>query len=790
MNLAASRQTDASAKEIDMRLQPRLFLGFSLVFFLTAVLGFTALRTYGTFMDEIAALQQETVPALLKDLETSDALGVLFRELDEYSRSWDDAEEREETLEEITESVDLIQSNLSAGSDREMMSGDAGSPQKEEGEASPEAEREADPVQLSDRVGVGADELVQLIEIQGSAGSEQSIAIVELSTSLELLSEILEEEIDQLESGEGLDLATLDTGRSSALDEEQAQTDRLEAALALREIQVNLGDLYREVAEYGNTRGQEEDLEETLEEIEEATAEFQAGIAWLVQSVVLEGESAKLESIVGEIESALELSMFAAEMEGMALSGHERAQAQLAADMEALGKMLGDQVADLTDRMHAAQEQVDRHYQTGRRVVWLTTIAALAVALGVGVLLGRLILRPINQLSAAAERVGEGDLEAVVDIDSRDEIGTLARRFNEMTVRLREMLQRETEQRAMLQSTNQEIEERVAAEQKGREQLQAVLEQVREAASMLGAATAQIMAATSQQLSYANEQSAAITQTTTTVDEVRTIAEQVVARAKDVADGARRAADISRAGEGAVQSTVESMGAIRHKVEGIAENILALSEQTQQIGQIITTVNNIASQSNMLALNASVEAARAGEQGKGFAVVAMEVRSLAERSRQATQQIDTILSDIQRATNATVMATEEGSKGVEEGVLLSATSGGTIRDLTGIVGQSAQAAVQMVAGGQQQSSGIEQIAMAMANINQATMQSLASTRQTEKAAQDLNALAQNLIALVEKHGTGEAAPRPTNGGNGASPRISESITVDLQPAERVHAEVT
>jgi methyl-accepting chemotaxis protein len=274
---------------------------------------------------------------------------------------------------------------------------------------------------------------------------------------------------------------------------------------------------------------------------------------------------------------------------------------------------------------------------------------------------------------------------------------------------------------------------------------------IRDAATSLSSAAAEILASTTQQVSGASQQSAAISQTTTTVDEVRNIAEQTVARAQEVAEVAQHSAELSRAGEEAVQSTIESMGRIRSRVEGIAENILALSEQTQQIGEIISTVNDIATQSNMLALNASVEAARAGEQGKGFAVVAMEVRSLAEQSKQATAQVEAILSDIQKATNMTVMATEEGTKGVEEGVTLSARTGEVIQQLRGAITQSAQAAMQMVAGGQQQTSGIEQIALAMGNINQATVQSLASTREAERAARDLNELAQNLIGLVEQY---------------------------------------
>jgi methyl-accepting chemotaxis protein len=200
-----------------------------------------------------------------------------------------------------------------------------------------------------------------------------------------------------------------------------------------------------------------------------------------------------------------------------------------------------------------------------------------------------------------------------------------------------------------------------------------------------------------------------------------------------------------------VQETIGSMAHIKERVEGIAENILALSEQTQQIGEIIATVNDIAAQSNILALNASVEAARAGEHGKGFAVVAAEVRNLAEQSKQATAQVRAILSDVQNGINATVMATEEGTKVVDAGVGLAAQTREVIVQLAGVIDESAQAAMQMVAGGRQQASGIEQIVLAMQNINQATVQSLASTRQAEKAAQDLNDLAGTLTETVEQY---------------------------------------
>jgi methyl-accepting chemotaxis protein len=281
--------------------------------------------------------------------------------------------------------------------------------------------------------------------------------------------------------------------------------------------------------------------------------------------------------------------------------------------------------------------------------------------------------------------------------------------------------------------------------------LQSMIRQIREAANTLSAQATEILATTTQQASGATEQSAAIAQATTTVDEIRTIAEQLVNRSQAVADTAQRTVDVSRTGQDVLRETIAGMDQIKTRVDVIEENILSLSERTQQIGEIIDTVEAIAAQSNMLALNAAVEAARAGEQGKGFAVVAQEVRDLADRSTQATAQVKGILSDIQKATASTAMATEEGKKGVDAGVALVAQMGEVIDQLAGVIDESSRSAMQMTAGGQQQTTGMEQVALAMGNINQATMQSMDSTRQAERSAQELSKLARSLSETVEQY---------------------------------------
>ncbi len=326
------------------------------------------------------------------------------------------------------------------------------------------------------------------------------------------------------------------------------------------------------------------------------------------------------------------------------------------------------------------------------------------------------VIGPLNVAADYVDMIANGEIPAPITEEYQGDFGTLRDNLNVLSESLREMLQN-----------------------------------IKEASNNLSAASAEILAATTQQASGANEQSAAITQTTTTVDEVKAISEQAVLRAQEVADASQRTVDVSRAGRQAVDETLESMARIKEQVEGIAGNILALSDQTQQIGEITATVNDIASQSNMLALNASVEAARAGEHGKGFAVVAVEVRNLAEQSKQATAQVRAILTDIQNAINASVMVTEEGAKVVDEGVQRAAQAREAIEQLSSVIVESAQIASQVVAGGQQQASGVEQIAMAMQNINQAMVQNLASTRQAEKSAQDLNSLATTLTTTVQQY---------------------------------------
>ena len=285
------------------------------------------------------------------------------------------------------------------------------------------------------------------------------------------------------------------------------------------------------------------------------------------------------------------------------------------------------------------------------------------------------------------------------------------------------------------------------------QRLQGVTREIEAAVNLLGSSASEILAATTQVASGTAETAASISETTTTVEEVRQAAQLSSQKAKNVSDSAQQVAQVTHTGQKAVEETAAVMRNIRDQMESIAQTIVRLSEQGQSIGGIIASVTDIADQSNLLAVNAAIEAARAGEQGKGFAVVAQEIKSLAEQSKHATAEVRGILNDVQKATSAAVMATEQGSKAVEAGVKQSSQAGEAIRVLAESTGEAVQAAVQIVASSQQQVVGMDQIGTAMESINQAGAENAASMRQAEASAQNLHELGQKLKELVERFKT-------------------------------------
>lgn len=271
---------------------------------------------------------------------------------------------------------------------------------------------------------------------------------------------------------------------------------------------------------------------------------------------------------------------------------------------------------------------------------------------------------------------------------------------------------------------------------------------IAQAIARLSAATAEIVAGTTQQAAGVQEQAAAVAETVATVEEITQTAEQSSVRAQAVAESSRRASDGGAVGRRSVENTIAVMGEIKTRTESIAQSILSLASQAQAIGEIITVVNDLAEQTNILALNASIEATRAGEQGKGFSVVAAEIKALADQSKKATVQVRQILNEIQKSTNAAVMATEQGSKSVEEAMRIVNEADEAIRMLVDTIIEAAQASTSISTSVGQQVVGMSQIQHAMRNIDQATTQNLSSTQQSERAARNLDEIGVHLRLLL------------------------------------------
>jgi methyl-accepting chemotaxis protein len=364
-------------------------------------------------------------------------------------------------------------------------------------------------------------------------------------------------------------------------------------------------------------------------------------------------------------------------------------------------------------------------YSTSRQVLVITIILfifAAFVGVVVSILITRGVVRPLRAAVAAARKIEMGDLSAdLSELNRRDETGDLLRSFAQMS-----------------------------------ESLQKQMGEIADAANVLASTSNEILALSSQLMVSSTESSTALVQTTTTVEEVKQTSQNSSDRAKQISDDFQKTALISQEGEQAAEETVEGMSLIKGQMENIAESIVRLSEQSQTIAEIISSVDDIAEQSNLLAVNAAIEAAKAGEQGKGFAVVAEEIKTLSEQSKHATAQVRSVLNDIQKATSNAVMVTEEGSKTVDAGAGQTSKAGEAIRRLAESVSESSQAAIQIAASGQEQQAGMQQIAKAMQDIREASEQNLIGTKQLEEASHNLSDLGTKLKEMMGRYRLAQA----------------------------------
>ena len=434
-----------------------------------------------------------------------------------------------------------------------------------------------------------------------------------------------------------------------------------------------------------------------------------------------EGGWQRINQLLSQASGALRQIRERTQAQFQAIRANDLAGAEAAGDAITASRAEFDRLSEamqeaLNALIASGQARGQEIYQDSRLSVILVLVGAVVLGIAITLLIRGSITRPLATFMDFVERIGRGDLSGEAVVSGPDELGRLGVTLNGMVEGLRELAR-----------------------------------QNREATENLNASAAEIRASTQEQAASVEEQLAAVQETAATVDEITHSGVQIGKRAQEVIASAQATSQTSNAGLKAVDETVRAMDAIREQAEAVASNIVALSEKTQAIGEIIATVNDISERSHLLALNAAIEAAAAGEQGRSFAVVAAEMKTLADQAKEATGQVRSILGDIQRGINSSVMLTEEAVKRVAAGRQRTDTTHTTITEITGRIQESVQTFQQIVASTNQQQLGIEQVMSALQNIRQASQQTAAGTRQLDTAAANLSQLSQRLVALADRY---------------------------------------
>ncbi|MCC6141035.1 MAG: methyl-accepting chemotaxis protein [Nitrospira sp.] len=377
-------------------------------------------------------------------------------------------------------------------------------------------------------------------------------------------------------------------------------------------------------------------------------------------------------------------------------------------------KQVGDTLGALiiNSRMSIAKDNSDK--------ALMNTVGIMAgmVLLIVGLtymLLRSLVLKPIHEMASISKDIaqGEGDLTKRVPIHGSDEISTLGGYFNQFIEKLQAMIGKVAH-----------VTDKVAS---ASVELSATAEEISKGTDSLTSRASQTAAAV-------EEMNATVSQVAQNSGKAATLAQETVKTAKD--------------GGSVVSDTISGMQQLSDAVSSSATIISELGKSSDQIGEIVRVIEDIADQTNLLALNAAIEAARAGEQGRGFAVVADEVRKLAERTTKATKEIGDMIRQIQQDTRGAVESMQEGTVKVTSGVDLVNRTGEALARIVEMVSESADMIRQIAVASEEQSVATQQIANDIENVAKVTKESASGANESAKASHDLSQLATELQGIV------------------------------------------
>ncbi len=444
------------------------------------------------------------------------------------------------------------------------------------------------------------------------------------------------------------------------------------------------------------------------------------------------------------------------------------------------GSRSGGFYDSLLKKLESGTNNITSDLNTIRKIEFILMLIIVITSTIIALFTAKVILTPINNAIEIAKKIAGGKRDTIITITSNDETGKLLsslKLMQEAIVDNEEKLrQNEERTRKLLEnilltakaySTHSsrvasgdltqylQVDKEDVMTQLGDDlntmtgSLSSITKQITQACHNMVVTMEEVKRSVDVQSSGASEQASSINQITASIEEIEKSSTQTMDKAKNLGESAERTREKGQQGLVAVEQSIQGMKLVRDQVQVIAQTILGLSEQTQQVGEITTAVNTLAQQLKMLALNASIEAAKAGEAGKGFSVVAVEVKNLAEQSEQSTVQVQKILENIRHAAEKAVMVTEEGTKGVDHGTNLVEQTGDIVKDLSTVIHETSIATQQIEASIRQESVGIEQITAGMNEINQVTSSFVESTKQTMEAITNLADVAKKLKENID-----------------------------------------